>query len=83
MTKNAATPVPHIPDAILPVQGGGYMVASRSTHGAWWLVWGSTCSCPATVKRCHHIRQVEAYCKGLDNQRKRPVAPVNVGLMVD
>ena len=86
MRKNSAPtaqPVPHVPDAILELKVGGYMVASRSTAGAWWLVFGQTCSCPATIARCHHLRLVSAYCKAQDDARRRPAAKVNVSLMVD
>lgn len=74
---------PHIPGAVLPLQTGGYMVASRTTEGAYWLVWVNTCSCPARVPQCWHQRQVAAYVRGLDALRRRPAAPVNVSLMVD
>ena len=80
---SAPTPAPHVPGAVLPLKAGGYMVASRSVSGAWWLVWGQTCSCPATVARCFHIRQVAAYCKGRDAALRRPAAKPNVSLLVD
>jgi hypothetical protein len=61
----------------------GYAVRSASTPGAWWLVEGSSCSCPATTPRCRHIRQVEAHCRLEDEKHARPVAVVNPSVFVD
>ncbi len=83
MNKTPATSIPHTPDAVLELKVGGYMVASRSTAGAWWIVFGPTCSCPATIARCHHQRMVSRYVAAQDAKNRRPPAPVNVSLMVD
>lgn len=64
-------------------QSGGYFVKSASTPGAWWFVWGTECSCPATVARCRHLRMVDAFCRALDAANKPAAVPVNVSLMVD
>jgi hypothetical protein len=39
------------PNSVSAVKGGGYIVASKSTPGAFRLVWGNECSCPATGRR--------------------------------
>ena len=68
---------------VLQVRGVGYVVASASTPGAWYLVADASCSCPATTPRCRHIRQVEAHCRLEDEKHKRPVAAVNPAVFVD
>jgi hypothetical protein len=67
-------------------QAGGYFVASRSTPGAWWLVAGRSCSCPAGqagAERCVHRRQVAAFVAAIDADHRRPTAPPNVSALVD
>ena len=71
-----------VEQTVLQVRGTGYMVASASTPGAWYLV-ADECSCPATTPRCRHIRAVEAHCREEDQKHKRPSAPVHVSAMVD
>ncbi len=64
--------------------GGDYVVASRSTAGAWWLVeWSAkpTCTCPASVPRCWHVRQVERFCQLTD--AARPTPPPNISALVE
>lgn len=71
---------------VLEARTGGYLVKSRSTEGAWWLVFGSTCSCPAGqkgMKRCWHRAQVQAFCRALDLPLARPAAPANISALVD
>jgi hypothetical protein len=70
--------------------GGGYMVASRSTPGAWWLVNVSNhaalawdCTCPAGTPRCWHVRQVEAVGRLQSALDRRPTPPPNVSALVD
>lgn len=70
-------------DSVSPVVGGGYVVASLSLPGAFRLVWGNECSCPATGKSCRHRKLVAAYCAAQDAQRRRPSAPAAVSLMCD
>ncbi len=70
-------------DSVSEVKGGGYIVPSKSVEGAFRLVWGNECSCPATGKSCRHRRLVSAYCAQQDAARRRPSAPVNVSAMVD
>lgn len=75
----------------LPVRqmvGGGYLVPSRTTKGAWWLVYAPAgqpweCSCPATTGRCWHVRTVERYCAIDSAMHRRPEAPPNVAGLVD
>lgn len=68
---------------IYKVQGVGYIVASASTEGAWWMVEGAACSCPATVKNCRHIRAVQALVRDENERFARPTVPVNVSALVD
>ncbi len=75
--------LPHAPGAVLPGKAGGYFVGSRTAQGAWWLVWGTSCSCPATVARCWHVQQVEAYCRAEDAKHRRPAAVVDAGIFCD
>ncbi len=71
------------PQSVSVVQGGGYIVPSLGTPGAFRLVWGNECSCPATGRTCRHRKLVAAYCAALDTQRRRPSAPAAVSLLVD
>jgi hypothetical protein len=74
---------------VRPLVGGGYVVRSRTTAGAWWLVEGwsaigeSPCSCPANTHRCWHVRQVEAWCRLQDRMARRDTPPPNVSALVD
>ncbi len=70
-------------DSVSPVVGGGYVVSSLSVPGAFRLVWGNECSCPATGKSCRHRKLVSAYCAQQDAARRRPSAPAAVSLMCD
>lgn len=71
-------------DTVSQVVGGGYIVPSASTPGAFRLVWGVECSCPHTGPRpCRHRRLVQQYCAAQDARRPRPQVPANVSLMVD
>lgn len=72
------------PDSVTPVKGGGYVVPSKGTPGAYRLVWGQECSCPHTGPRpCRHRRLVAAYCAEQDRALRPAPAPVNVSAMVD
>jgi hypothetical protein len=72
------------PPAVIHVPGWGYMVRSKSVEGAFRLVRGNTCSCPAAGARtCRHRRLVAAYCAAEDRAHARPVAPVNPSMFVD
>lgn len=83
VTRQAApTVAAYEPGTVLQVPGVGYMVASRSTPGAWWLVRQNTCTCPAT-RRCWHMRQVDAHAAAENKRLARPVAPVNISALVD
>lgn len=73
----------HVPGMVRVLQAGGYMVASASTPGAWWFVYGQECSCPATVARCRHLRMVDAFCRALDAAHKPAAVKTNVSAMVD
>ncbi len=74
---------PTKPGAVRPLVGGDYVVASRSTPGAWWLVRDYTCSCPATTPTCFHLRQVAAFCRAIDANHVRPAMPPNISALVD
>lgn len=66
--------------------GLGYFVKSRSTEGAWWLIAGRTCSCPAGRagrERCWHRSQVAAFVAKINEAHKRPTAPPNISALVD
>jgi hypothetical protein len=67
------------------LQGGGYMVASRTTDGAWWHVVDQTCSCPAgrMERRCRHLRAVAEYCAEQNRRMARPTAPPHTSALVD
>lgn len=66
------------------VQGVGYIVASLSVPGAWRLVRGRDCSCPAgTASTCRHRRAVAEFCAAQDRRLARPAAQVNVSALVD
>lgn len=71
------------PNSVSVVKGGGYIVASKSTPGAFRLVWGNECSCPATGPTCRHRKLVAAYCAAEDARNRRPAVPVARSLMVD
>jgi hypothetical protein len=75
--------IPIDPNSVAVAAGGGYIVASKSVDGAFRLVWGTECSCPAAGPTCRHRKLVAAYVKAQDAARRRPSAPVNVSLMVD
>lgn len=70
-------------DAVSEVKGGGYIVPSLSTPGAFRLVWANECSCPATGPSCRHRKLVAAYCAKQDAARRPARVPVNVSAMVD
>lgn len=58
--------------------GCGYFVQSRTTEGVWYLVHGATCSCRAGqtgALSCWHRRQVEAFCRRLDDELNAKRAP--------
>lgn len=66
------------------LKGGGYIVESVSVPGAWRLVMGKTCSCPAAKARtCRHRRAVAEYCAEINRRLARPVAPVNESALCD
>lgn len=68
---------------VVPVEGWGYMVKSRTT-GGWWLVDGDGCDCPATTRRCWHIRQVEDHVRAVAAKYPpRPRGTVNASMFVD
>lgn len=70
--------------AVYQVQGVGYIVESLSTPGAWRLVRGGECSCPAgKACSCRHRRAVAVFCAAQDRRYARPVVPVNVSALVD
>lgn len=75
--------IPIDPDSVAPLKSGGYCVASKSTPGAFRLVWGNECSCPATGPSCRHRKLVAAYCAAEDARNRRPAGKVNAGLFCD
>lgn len=65
------------PGYVAQVPTVGYAVRSRSVEGAWWMVSGKECSCPAgqhgnTV--CFHRTQVARFARELSEKYKRPRA---------
>lgn len=70
-------------DAVSEIKGGGYIVSSLSLPGAFRLVWGNECSCPATGPTCRHRKLVAAYCAKQDAARRPARVPVATSLMVD
>lgn len=67
---------------IVKVPGLGYFVRSRTTEGAWWLVNGKGCTCPATIEHCHHVRQAYAWERA-NGPAPRPTPPTNISALVD
>ena len=70
-------------DSVSKVVGGGYVVPSKSTPGAFRLVWGNECSCPATGPTCRHRKLVAAYCAAEDARNRPARVPAATSLMVD
>lgn len=77
----------NLPIVLMATHGDGYLVASRSHPGAYWLVTynGSSveCSCPATVSVCRHMRLAGEYCAAKSVAERRPEMPANVSALVD
>lgn len=69
---------------VYEIVGGGYMVRSKSVEGAWRLVRGNTCTCPAGTRRsCRHRRLVDEHCRAINAKHARPVAPPHISALVD
>lgn len=69
-------------------EGAGYFVQSRSTPGAFYLVHNDedgalTCTCPAIVEHCRHMREAAKWWAEQDRRNARPNMPTNVGALVD
>lgn len=75
------------PGRVFEVGNVGYIVASKTERGVWWLVQGDECSCHAGragMEVCWHRAQVAAFCKAIDEKLRRPRAPqVPVKFFVD
>lgn len=87
------------PDVIPATDRGGYLVASESQPGAWWLVecvpGRLVCPCKrgAQIERergdvgapafCRHGRRLLAYTAAESAAAKRPSASANVSALVD
>lgn len=66
---------------IIDAGNGRYFVKSRTTAGAWWLVEGDTCSCPAGAARsCFHRRHRDQFVERIN---ARPAARPNISALVD
>lgn len=68
------------------IQGGGYLVRSRTVEGGFWMVDGADCTCPAGqagVERCWHRMQVAAFVAEENRRFARPVVPPNVSALCD
>lgn len=61
----------------------GFMVRSKSVDGAWRLVSGDSCSCPARVRICRHRQLVDAHLLERNRKNARPTAPANVAALCD
>lgn len=86
-------------DVIPATERGGYLVASASTEGSWWLVQVVTgrlvCPCPkgrqiereqgdvGAPRFCRHGRRLLAYTAAQNAAATRPSAPTNVSALVD
>lgn len=69
---------------VLVIRSGGYIVASKSVPGAWRLVRGRDCSCPAGDRpTCRHRKLVAAFCAREAEKYKRPVAAPHIAALVD
>jgi hypothetical protein len=76
------TPLEPVETQVLKTRAG-YFVSSKSTPGAFYLVSGADCTCPATVQRCRHQRAVQELVKAENAQFARPVAKPNVAALCD
>lgn len=72
--------IEHEPGHVVKVPGA-YFVKSRTTPGAWWMVVGLECTCPAEKPICWHVRRTFAWHK--DQTPKRPTAKPNIGALCD
>ncbi len=68
--------------------GEGYFVRSRSTAGAYYLVHIGedqhlTCTCPATVERCRHMRAAVEFWASDSRNHARPAMPAHISALVD
>jgi hypothetical protein len=64
------------------VPGVGHIVASRSVPGAFRLVYGTGCTCPAP-KGCWHIAQVLLHVNAVEETKRQPPVPVNKAALLD
>jgi len=87
MARQPQDDAPDLPVGFVThAQGIGYFVKSRSTEGAWWLVAGRSCSCPAGQagrERCWHRAQVQAFVARINEKLRRPTPPPNISALVD
>lgn len=65
--------VDHPEGYVVKASSTSYFVKSRTTPGAWWLVSGNDCSCPADVQLCWHVRRTYEYERMMSTPR--PTAP--------
>lgn len=86
-------------DVIPVTTRGGYMVASASQSGAWWLLQVHhektgirvECPCPAgarisegfTDNMCRHMKRLLAYTEAEEARLRRPSAPPAISALVD
>jgi hypothetical protein len=61
----------------------GYFVSSLSTPGAFRLVSGANCTCPAHGQSCRHRKAVQELVRKENAEFARPVAPPAIGLLCD
>lgn len=70
---------------VVKIPGVGYGVRSASTPGAYRLVSGKECSCPAGengARSCRHRRAVDEFVRSHADEYKRPRAVENPDLFV-
>lgn len=86
-------------DVIPATTRGGYLIASASRPGLWWMVQviserpESRIVCPCehgqriadgiSEKPCRHMQRLLAFTKAEEARLRRPAAPANVSAMVD
>lgn len=85
---------PAQPMAVRELLGGGYVVASETRRGVWYLVDQGAgadpslpgCSCPSTLTMCKHLRRVAELCRAKDdrlNAARPKMAAAPGGVFVD
>lgn len=74
-----------LPEVVV-IPNVGYGVRSASVPGAYRIVRGAGCSCPAGengARSCRHRRAVAEFCASRSREYARPVAVAHISALVD